>query len=157
MHSECIQYYINVCFTTKFHWHLQYCCNAVRLSYKHTNLWTERHQGCTDSNAEQKPPSFDRSSELHPVTWNSTRTACMQHGERFINEKSTKWDNNDFMRPSKKIINSGSACGHLRAWTRLRSVNSWSSTKAWRTWILNSSLKSQSNQRNKTTHNTIKT
>lgn len=29
---------------------------------------------------------------------------------------------------------------YLRAWTRLRSVNSWSSTKAWRTWILKSSL-----------------
>lgn len=29
---------------------------------------------------------------------------------------------------------------YLRAWTRLRSVNSWRSTKAWRTFILKSSL-----------------
>lgn len=29
---------------------------------------------------------------------------------------------------------------HRSAWTRLRSVNSCSSTNAWRTWILNSSL-----------------
>lgn len=34
---------------------------------------------------------------------------------------------------------------HLKAWTRLRSANSWSSTKAWSTLMLKSSLREKNN------------
>lgn len=44
-----------------------------------------------------------------------------------------------------KVNHNLNAFCHLSAWTRLRSVNSWSSTKAWSTWILKSSLEMRQN------------
>lgn len=57
----------------KVHYYTSY------LTPTHTYLWTERRQDCIDSSAGQRLPSFDRSSELRPVTENSTETVWTVH------------------------------------------------------------------------------
>ena len=56
------------------------------------------------------------------------------------------------LQPKTCLPQQGTGCkhAHRKAWTRLRSVNSCSSTNAWRTWMLNSSLARETEDRSQT-------
>lgn len=130
-------------------------------------LWTGKLWNCIGHSVERRLPSSGRFSALLPAAENSTGTAC--HGtllpsvqvslplKRILvtRLKLTLASSQDAnMTDSENRLKSHMiwieleiqveirtfTVFYLRACTRLRSVNSWSSTKAWRTWILKSSL-----------------
>lgn len=106
-----------------------------------------RPRGCSGSTAEQKPPSFYRSSELRQANENSTGIVYDKTGRCLGDVNNNKSRNEGtiallHIHKEKLSISFTKILPrrYLRAWTRFRSVNSWRSTKAWRTLILKSSL-----------------
>lgn len=107
-----------------------------------SNLSTGRLRGCTGSTAKQTPPSYGRSSGLHLANGNSTGTACNWRERRGI-----LWCNRSgctghiWCNPEIYLLSVWeNHSSHRSAWTRLRSANSCSSTKACSTLMLKSSL-----------------
>lgn len=96
-----------------------------------SDLLIGKRRGCTGSTVRQTPPSYGRSSELHLAIGNSTGTACSGEGEELhcVCDRGW-WSAHGTVKRS----------ADRRAWTRLRSANSCSSTKACSTLMLKSSL-----------------